>query len=119
MGGIPDDSRKWFVYHMMKQAERNNLKMAGTLDTFDKKLKFLAQNDQIECPVCLENFSDGMKAAETLGCCHKVCKECWHNWTKLSHGRPFCPLCRQEDFRASWQNVRRSLMRMVIVCLQA
>merc|ERR1711865_366639 len=33
--GIPDDAREWFVYHMMRQAERNNSKMAGMLDAFD------------------------------------------------------------------------------------
>merc|ERR1711988_759840 len=58
---IPDRSREWFVYHMMRQAEKNNLKMAGILDGFDKKLKFLAQNDQAECPVCFEPFQDWMR----------------------------------------------------------
>jgi hypothetical protein len=95
---IPDRSREWFVFHMMRQAERNNLKMAATLDAFDKKLKFLAQNDQGECPVCLDPFDGEAKVAETLGCCHKVCKECWQNWSKVMRGRPFCPLCRQEEF---------------------
>merc|ERR1712046_134621 len=32
---IPDRSREWFVYHMMCQAERNNMNMAGILDEFD------------------------------------------------------------------------------------
>jgi hypothetical protein len=95
---IPDRSREWFVFHMMRQAERNNLKMAATLDGFDKKLKFLAQNDQVECPVCLECFDGEAKAAETLSCCHKVCKECWQNWSRVMRGRPFCPFCRHEEF---------------------
>lgn len=96
--GIPDDSREWFVYHMMRQAERNNLKMASILDGYDKKLKFLASNDQAECPVCLDHFDDEVKKPETLSCCHKVCKECWDNWTAVTRGRPFCPLCRQDEF---------------------
>ena len=25
--GIPDDAREWFVFHMMKKAERNNVSM--------------------------------------------------------------------------------------------
>jgi hypothetical protein len=95
---IPDRSREWFVFHMMRQAERNNLKMATTLDVFDKKLKFLAQNDQVECPVCLDPFDGEAKVAETLGCCHKVCKECWQNWNRVMRGRPFCPFCRHEEF---------------------
>jgi len=97
--GIPDDAREWFVFHMMRQAERNNLKMANILDGFEKKLEFLAKNDQTECPVCLDPFTeDGDHAAETLGCCHKVCKECWESWSAVMQGRPFCPLCRHEEF---------------------
>lgn len=97
--GIPDDARGWFVYHMMRTAERNNLKMAGILDTFEKKLEFLRSNDQAECPVCLEPFaSDGEHAPETLSCCHKVCRDCWRNWSSVMHGSPFCPLCRHEEF---------------------
>jgi len=97
--GIPDESREWFVYHMMRQAERNNLRMASILDGFDKKLQFLASSDQAECPVCLEAFNDDAgRTVETLGCCHKVCKQCWDHWSTMSSGRPFCPLCRHEDF---------------------
>lgn len=95
---IPDETREWFVYHMMRQAERNNLNMASILDGMGKKLKLLAANDQVECPVCLDTFGEGPKGPETLGCCHKVCKECWHHWAKVMHGRPFCPLCRHEEF---------------------
>merc|ERR1712096_577553 len=29
--GIPDDVRDWFVYHMMKQAERNNRRIEKVL----------------------------------------------------------------------------------------
>jgi len=97
--GIPDGAREWFVFHMMRQAERNNLNMASILDGFEKKLEFLASNDQSECPVCLECFEDGgVHAAETLSCCHKVCKDCWKNWSTVMHSRPFCPLCRHEEF---------------------
>lgn len=97
--GIHDDAREWFVFHMMRQAERNNLKMAGILEGFEKKLEFLASNDQSECPVCLEDFTaEGDHAPETLGCCHKVCKDCWNNWSSVMGGRPFCPLCRHDEF---------------------
>jgi len=97
--GIPDDAREWFVYHMMRQAERNNFNLAKMLSDFEQKLAFLAKNDQPECPVCLERFSDaGPRVAETLGCCHKVCHECWDHWTAITSGRPFCPLCRRDEF---------------------
>lgn len=97
--GIPDDSREWFVYHMMRQAERNNLNMAAILDGFEKKLEFLASNNQSECPVCLDAFEDeGDRAPLTLSCCHKVCKDCWSNWSAVMHSRPFCPLCKHGEF---------------------
>mmetsp|Transcript_92522 Transcript_92522/g.178361 ORF Transcript_92522/g.178361 Transcript_92522/m.178361 type:complete len:361 (+) Transcript_92522:84-1166(+) len=97
--GIADELREWFVYHMMRQAERNNLRMASILDGFEKKLEFLASSDQNECPVCLETFDvDAGRAPETLACCHKVCKQCWEHWSAVRSGRPFCPLCRHEDF---------------------
>jgi len=93
--GIPDDAREWFVYHMMKQAGKNNKSMAGILESFEKKLEFLAQQE--ECPICLEVFSEEV-VAETLGCCHRVCKECWAHWSSVMHGHPFCPLCRNDEF---------------------
>lgn len=97
--GIPDNTREWFVFHMMRTAERNNRKMAGILDGFEKKLEFLASNDQSECPVCLEDFTaEGDHAPETLGCCHKVCKSCWSNWCSIMGTRAFCPLCRHDAF---------------------
>jgi len=102
--GIPDQAREWFVYHMMRQAQRNNLKMASILDGFEKKLEFLATNDQVECPVCLENFSSaGAHTPETLACCHKVCKDCWEHWSTVMNGRPFCPLCRHDAFLGAVQ----------------
>merc|ERR1712232_1545546 len=97
--GIYDQAREWFVFLMMRQAERNNLNMARILEGFEKKLEFLASNDQSECPVCLEAFTaEGDHAPETLGCCHKVCKDCWKNWSAVTNGRPFCPLCRNDEF---------------------
>lgn len=97
--GIPDDTRNWFVYHMMRQASQNNGAMAGILRDFEKRLEFLANQTETDCPVCLERFSEsGDHVAETLGCCHKVCKECWQHWTGIMYGNPFCPLCRHDAF---------------------
>merc|ERR1711948_81185 len=83
-------------YHMMAQAGRNNEHMSNVMESFEKKLEFLANNDQAECPICLDAFAD--ISAETLGCCHKVCKDCWSHWSSVMHGRPFCPLCRNDEF---------------------
>lgn len=97
--GIPDDTRSWFVYHMMRQASRNNGTMASVFHGFEKKLEYLANQSETECPVCLEHFEEtGPHAAQTLGCCHKVCEECWQHWTQVTGGQPFCPLCRHDEF---------------------
>lgn len=95
--GIHDDARGWFVYHMMQQAERNNRSMRRILESFEKKLEFLTKCEQQECPICLDDFSPE-KRAETLGCCHRVCRDCWANWSTVMHGHPFCPLCRNDEF---------------------
>lgn len=96
---VPDDARVWFVYHMMRQAKRNNLSMATVLESFEKKLDLLSNCQQSECPVCLEDFTEsGPQCPETLSCCHKVCQECWEHWSSVMSGRPFCPLCRNDDF---------------------
>eukprot|EP00746_Dinoflagellata_sp_MGD_P085212 gnl/MRDRNA2_/MRDRNA2_33748_c0_seq1.p1 gnl/MRDRNA2_/MRDRNA2_33748_c0~~gnl/MRDRNA2_/MRDRNA2_33748_c0_seq1.p1 ORF type:complete len:337 (+),score=93.04 gnl/MRDRNA2_/MRDRNA2_33748_c0_seq1:88-1098(+) len=95
--GIPDDACEWFVYHMMKKAGNNNKVMASILEDYEKKLDFLANNAQEECPICLENFSEQLPA-ETLGCCHRVCSDCWAHWSSVMQGRPFCPLCRNDEF---------------------
>lgn len=95
--GIPDEARAWFVYHMMRQAGKNNESMGGVMEHFEKKLEFLASNDQDECPVCLESFA-AERPATTLGCCHKVCAECWNHWVAICNNRPFCPLCKNEEF---------------------
>jgi len=97
--GIPDDTRNWFVYHMMRQASQNNGTMAGTLRGFEKKLEVLANQTETDCPICLEPFAEsGSHVAETLGCCHKVCQECWAHWTQVMGGHPFCPLCKHDAF---------------------
>lgn len=95
--GIPDDARHWFVYHMMKQASNNNGIMGRVLKDFERKLEFLARDAQSDCPICLESFTDD-RPAETLGCCHGVCRACWQHWAAVRHGHPFCPLCRQNEF---------------------
>merc|ERR1711879_548355 len=91
------DAHGWFVFHMMKKSGKNNETMTIVMDAFEKKLEFLAKNEQTECPVCLEIFSDS-SPAETLSCCHKVCRDCWTNWAGVMHGHPFCPLCRHDEF---------------------
>lgn len=97
--GIHDRVREWFVYHMMRQAAQNNMTMASVLRDFEKKMELLASLAESDCPVCLEPFAqEGPHVAETLGCCHKVCHECWVHWTGVMRGSAFCPLCRKDAF---------------------
>merc|ERR1712182_69870 len=63
--GIPDDSNNWFVYHMMKQAGKNNKSMAAILK------KAWRKQHSWSVP------------AETLGCCHRVCRDCWAHWSSV------------------------------------
>eukprot|EP01062_Namystynia_karyoxenos_P026545 TRINITY_DN20597_c0_g1_i4.p1 TRINITY_DN20597_c0_g1~~TRINITY_DN20597_c0_g1_i4.p1 ORF type:complete len:341 (+),score=143.84 TRINITY_DN20597_c0_g1_i4:107-1129(+) len=92
--GIVEDRKEWFVYLMLNKAHRNTGSMRKVLEDLKRKLELLGHTD--ECPVCL----DGLEGAEieTLGCCHKVCKVCWELWTEMQAGRPFCPLCRHQEF---------------------
>merc|ERR1712014_402621 len=46
MMGIPDGAHGWFVYHMLKQAGKNNDSMGHIMGNFEKRLEFLATNDQ-------------------------------------------------------------------------
>lgn len=97
--GIPDGADVWFVHHMMGQASSNNGAMAGLLRDLERKMELLASAAQAECPVCLEPFAaEGARAPETLTCCHRVCGDCWRQWSVVSGGQPFCPLCRHDAF---------------------
>ena len=59
--------------------------------------------DAAGCPLC---FAPGNGAAGgatfphaiMTPCSHRICVTCWEAWSKL-HPRPFCPLCRDLEFR--------------------
>lgn len=52
------------------------------------KIKFLDEKN--DCPVCLAN-----KDMIELTCKHKICIECWTNWSETTTNHPVsCPLCR-------------------------
>lgn len=100
-----EGSQRWFVYDMVKAADRNSRTIERLLASMRTKLELLSS--QAECPICLEAFSaeqaegnDDAEARPTavLGCCHKVCQECWDHWQEINPHNAFCPLCRQQDF---------------------
>ena len=49
-----------------------------------------------DCPMCLEN-----KNMIEISCGkHKVCLECWKNWSNTSTQTPLtCPLCRESIWK--------------------
>jgi len=93
------NDREWFVYHMMRVAEQNNLNMARTFESTERAIRFEGASEGPECPMCLEGYDSGQ--ALTLGCCHQVCNKCWQHWTDVMRSlkkHPFCPVCSQPDF---------------------
>lgn len=84
----------WFVQSMIKKANANEKIIQRVLSAIKTKVDLLSQSG--ECPICLEHLED--ENATVLGCCHKVCTDCWTQWKKVKNGRAFCPLCRHEDF---------------------
>jgi len=95
--GFPDfQSDCWFVYHMAIKVTKNNTMLGDVLKGIQTKLDVLAKQD--DCPICLEPLDED---PEVLGCCHKVCTECWANWKAMQGARAFCPLCKHNDFLGS------------------
>lgn len=94
--GIDDSAlSKWFVHAMTKKANQNNAAITQTLAKLRSRLELLA-GELGECPCCL----DAMQAetCTTLGCCHKVCTDCWDHWVELKGAAAFCPLCKHREF---------------------
>ena len=88
----------WFVYYMTRKANKNSAAIAQVLAKIRSKLEILA-NELGECPYCLDNLT--AESCTTLGCCHRVCTECWEHWKELKQSigaTPFCPLCKHEEF---------------------
>lgn len=96
--GIEDTgpgNEKWFVYSMTKKANLNNSAITQTLAVLRSRLELLAQ-ELGECPCCLDSLV--AERCTTLGCCHKVCTECWEHWVALKGSNAFCPLCKHQEF---------------------
>jgi hypothetical protein len=93
--GIIDDPRKWFVYSMTVKANQNSKMISQVLSTLRSYLELLSQ-EMGECPYCLDQMTP--ETSTVLGCCHRVCSDCWMHWVNLKGNRAFCPLCRHEEF---------------------
>jgi len=90
---------EWFVFHMMRVAERNNHNMARIFESIESAVCFEGASEGSECPMCLERFDS--RHMLTLGCCHNFCHDCWKHWVNVMHAlakHPFCPTCSFHDF---------------------
>ena len=90
---------------MAMAVEKNEGAISRVMRDVQAKLELLAA--QADCPICLEPLGAaaggdaGARAATTLGCAHRVCKDCWRHWSatcRQAHKAPYCPLCRQDEF---------------------
>jgi len=93
--GVDFVEGRWFVYDMTKKAGDNCGLIGNVLALIKVRLELLARQD--ECPICLEEMDEGSEP-HVLGCCHKVCKDCWQHWSQMQGHSAFCPLCRNEEF---------------------
>ena len=93
--GIQDDPRVWFIFSMIKKCNENSTAINDLLSRFRSRLELLLQEPG-DCPFCLEVMTQ--ETACALGCCHRVCSDCWDNWVELKGANAFCPLCRHTEF---------------------
>lgn len=94
--GIVDNPHKWFVYSMTRKANDNSKAIGQTLAKLRSRLELLSREDLGDCPFCLDAMN--VDASTVLGCCHRVCTDCWTHWSALKGNRAFCPLCKHEEF---------------------
>lgn len=87
---------RWFVYDMTNKAGTNSAMIGRILAMIKARLELLARAE--DCPICLEGLEVCGEEPHVLGCCHKVCRDCWSHWSQLQGSRAFCPLCRNEEF---------------------
>ncbi len=70
--------------------KHNIIDINGNVIT-DKKDKGKRIIEEIECPICLDIFDEGLE----LRCKHKFCKKCIKKWIKDHND---CPYCKQSLF---------------------
>ena len=92
--GIQEDPRVWFIFSMIKKCNQNSTAINDLLSKFRGRLELLLQEPG-DCPFCLEVMTQ--ETACALGCCHRVCSDCWDNWVELKGANAFCPLCRHTE----------------------
>ena len=83
--------RKIKIHDFLKLNRIHNLKRKNLIK---KKLIFLHRlknDDEIECPICMEKLSGKLGH---MKCKHYFHKECLDKWIKMSKNND-CPICRK------------------------
>jgi len=71
------------VYGMMQQAHSNYTFIYSAVRDINTKLALVSETP--DCPICTEAMGGASgREAKILQCCHKVCKECWDEWSEVS-----------------------------------
>ncbi|GAA6018689.1 hypothetical protein JCM11491_001262 [Sporobolomyces phaffii] len=79
--------------------------LVAQLEQKEKRKRYLDnlnapdEEDEHTCPICADNFNDGV----LLACVHLVCRSCFKNWYSRSHT---CPLCKAPIPERSWTSVK-------------
>ena len=90
---------RWFVHDMTVKSDHNNAFIGRVFTGLKRDLELVSDND-MDCPICLDNLKTAESGVRVLRCCHKLCGECYDNWKEACTGtRLICPLCRQTDFQ--------------------
>lgn len=81
-----------FIYQENNNSRENSTTQEEHLFNQLKPIKFIKKEEEISCPVCLEEFKDKEDIIE-LPCQHLFHKKCIGEWLKQNHS---CPTCRKK-----------------------
>jgi hypothetical protein len=89
----------WSLHEMAVALAAKEARLGRALADVRAKLEML--ESVYDCPICLEPIDDFEAEGISLGCCHKLHRECWIQWRAhcdTQHIACFCPLCREDEF---------------------
>jgi hypothetical protein len=113
--GIHDESSNWFAHQMFRQASKNADAIAEISDDVSARMRVLANQTDLACPVCLTNYAGGPKTDDddsgqgsnlpedeelverlVWPCAHSTCHACYKQLQAVLGARISCPLCRSD-----------------------
>ena len=70
---------------MTRKLNDNTSMLERVLQDIKTKLDLIAKQE--DCPICLDSMASlAPEEIKVLGCCHKVCGECWAQWQAIKQG---------------------------------